>query len=288
MDERTRAITIGAVALLFLTAVVVGVISFSMNGKEGDGNDGGEPEIKLTEMNVTVIDVFTTDRVTGLVTPVLFTQNFLVLDLKFENPLDENITFKPFEVELVTDRETHGTNLMDEFVGRAFGAKVNMTPFSSISGYLYYAIFPVENVYRIQYLDTAFNITFSRNLSGFDQEHRPWITPLEFRITGCGRDENGSGKERFLHFFLEVTNPTQNSSHFQMWLLDLDCWNGVKLDGLFIPQPEGDYKFLPGWNVTYKVYFDIPRGSPDRPKVLYQDVEDVYLDVDEQLYQGLI
>jgi len=288
MKERTRTILIGAGALLFLTAVVVTVLSFSGDREGRDGNNGEEPEVRLTEMNVTFIDVFTTDRVTGLVTPALFTMNFLIIDLEIENPLNEDITFKPSNVELVTDRETHGTNLMDEFVGRAFPAKVNMTPFSTISGYLYYAIFPEENIYRLQYLDTAFNITFSKNLTSIGYDHRPWVTPLQFRITGCGRDENGTGRERFLHFFLEVKNPTQNSSHFQMWLLDLDCWNGVKLDGLFIPQPEGDYKFLPGWNVTYKVYFDIPRGSPDRPRVLYQDVENIFLDVDESLYRNLI
>jgi hypothetical protein len=163
-----------------------------------------------------------------------------------------------------------------------------MTPGSSVSGYLYYDLFPVENVYRIQYLETDLNLTFSRNLTGIEYDHRSWVTPLQFRITGCGRDGNGSGREKFLHIFLEVTNPTQNSSHFQMWLLDLECWNGVKLDGLFINQPEGDYKFLPGWNVTYKVYFDIPRGSPDKPKILYQDVENVYLEVDEAFYQGYI
>ncbi|MBN1391158.1 MAG: hypothetical protein JXA22_11005 [Candidatus Thermoplasmatota archaeon] len=287
MDERTRTILIGGGALLFIVVIIITVLSLS---GDHDGNGGGweDPEMELTEMNITVRDAFTTDRVTGLVTPGLFTQNFLVLDIEFQNPLDENVTFMPSNVELVTSRETHGTTLMNEFIGRAFEREVNMTPLSSISGYLYYPIFPVEEMIRIQYLEMGFNLTFSVNLSDLEIDHRPWISPLEFRIIGCGRDGNGSGKEQFLYFDLEVKNPTQNCSHFQMWLFDLECWNGVKLDGLFVPEPQGDHKFLPGWNVTYSIYFDIPRGSPDRPKAIYQDVEGMSLEIDEDLYSDLI
>ncbi len=288
MKERTRKILIGAGALILVTALLITVISLFKEKDESNGDNWEEPLVEFTEMEVTVMDSFTTDRVTGLVTPPLFTTNFLVLDMEFTNPLNETIFFLPNSLEFVTDRDTYGPNLFDEFVGRGLGQSENITPLSSISGYLYFDLFPTEKPLRLVYRDTDYNLTFSVNLSGIDPDYRPWKTPLDIKITGCGREENGSGREQLLYFTLQVNNPTDNSSHFQFWLMDLECFNGVILDGQFLPQPEGDYKFRPGWNVTYKMYFDIPPGSPDIPKTLYQEVEGVYLNVDESLYEGVI
>jgi hypothetical protein len=285
MKERNRNILIGAAIILFSLAVIITAISVPDEKRD---HAEEEPPVRMEEMDIAINDIFTTDRVTGLVTPPYFTMNFLVLDIGISNPLDRNITFSPSMVNLITDGETYGPSLMDEFVGRSFGREVNIPPRSSASGYLHFNIFPDERPLRILYNDTEYNVTFSVDLTDISYDHRPWETPLEFRITGCGRDENGSGRENYLYFYLEVSNPSDNASHFQCWLIDLDCRNGVKLDGLFVPQPEGDYKFLPGQNVTYKVYFDIPGGSQDRPEVMYQDTEGMRIDIDEELYRGLI
>jgi len=287
--NRTRLFMVIAVVAFIVTAsIVLNIVLRNDHGDvSDDGKDDGGDQVIFDELDVRIDDAFTTDKLTSMIGPPLFTQVFLVLDLTIGNPLDDNISLFLDMIMLRTDRGEVPPTFMTVYVGRALPSREDMRARSNISGYLHFAIFPEEELIGLQYRENAYNMAFYLDLRNLTLEERLWKTPLAFEITGCGRDPAGSGKERYLFFELQVTDPGDNASHFQCWLLDLVCMNSVHLDGLFVEEPENEI-FRPGWNVTYKVYFDIPVGSPDRPKVLYQVSEGMYLDIDESLYIDLM
>jgi hypothetical protein len=288
----------GRVLQAVIAIVVIGLLAavfFALNGgndrkEDGPKDDGGtgnaQPVFK--RMNVTIMDAYLTDKVTSYIVPPITSQVFLVLDLRIGNPLGIEYNLSVDLIAIGFDGGTESPSIMGDYVGHAFSRYEHIMPFSSISGLIYYPIFTDRTVTNISFMDNLHNLTFSKDLvNASDLEMRRWTTPLRFEIVGCGRDPAGSAREDLLYIDLRVTDPSDNASHFQCWLLDLECHDGVVLDGLFVPQPN-DPIFMPGWDVTYRVYFDIPVGSPDRPKTLYQAVEGMSLDVDEGMYEGLI
>jgi len=284
-DRRRAALVIIFVCSIVITAVVLGLAL--RKGEEGPSEQKDLPETVFTDLGATVNDAFTTDRATSIVTPPLHTQVFLVLDIGIANPMDRDVEFFTDFLQLEVDDGSLGPSLMYQFVGRSLLPVETIPANGSISGYVHFPFFTNQTLGALSYSDTTYNVSFSFDLGNGSFEHRPWRTPLEFEVVGCGRDGPASGREELLYFELRVVNPGQNVTHFPCWLIDLECRNGVMLDGLFVPELE-DGGFRPGWNVTYKVYFDIPHGSPDEPKTLFQASEGMSIDVDPGLFEGLI
>ncbi len=283
MDTKAKKALGVLVIFLFIMTLIAIVVISSRDTRDDVGPEG--PRFK--EMGVRVMDAFTTDKVTSMVVPPMYSMVFLVLELEVNNPIDGDITLFFDLVTLSKDGGDIGPSMMGDFVGRAFSRRMNISSGSNVTGYLHFAIFPGERPSGLYYRDTTYNVTFHLDLQNLTFDHRLWRTPLDFSITGCGRDPVGSGRESLLYFLLEVNNPSYNATHFRCWLIDLMCENGVKLDGLHIEEP-GDKRFLPGRNETYKVYFDIPMGSPDRPKSMYQTDEGMSIELDSELYEDLV
>ncbi|MFW3146311.1 MAG: hypothetical protein ACMUIE_05820 [Thermoplasmatota archaeon] len=277
------------ISLLVISVIFIGLGSRDWNdNEEGFADDHEEPDVILDFLNMTVIDVFSTDRVTTWVTPPLFTMEFIVLNVIIENPLTRDVVISTSLIDLETTMAVYQPTNVSEFIGLGFGEYEVLPAKGDLSGFIFYTVYPNETLLGLSYEERLYNTTFDADLTNMEPEFRPWKTPLEFRVTGCGRDMNGSGREQFLYFNLEVTNPTLNSTHFPVWLIDMTCHNGVHLDVLLISHEENQDPFEAGWNKTFKLYFDIPSGSPDLPRILYQDDEGMYMEIPSSLYEGLI
>jgi len=297
----------GLVKQLLIAGIVVIIVAGSilalnfLSEKEGkdpddidetnhDDTPDDEPDdiqpIPYHALNVTLLDAYTTDKIDVHEDPDMGSGVFLVLNISILNDMDVNLTIIPCDIQLIGPEGRLFPILMYDFLGDAFEDSEMIPQGSSSLGLLHYLVQKEQKWSNITYKDHNRNVTFVVDLDLEEIEFRPWKTPLLFEITGCGREPNGSGKEQYLYFDLWVRNPSKNNTYFQCWIIDLMCHNGVKLDGLFVPEPTAP--FPPGGNVTYRIYFDINWGSPEKPKTLYESLEGMYIDIDEGMYEGLI
>lgn len=259
--------------ILILVVVTVSLGAFLFIKWPRQGEDGVKVKVK---------DIFTTDRVTSLEYPE-GGGSWLVIWLEVENRGEKPLTWGDFRIELVTNKGYVEPNFFFEKINNSFMDDV--PPGESGGGWLHfplkYSEEPEALSVRVYPYEYRTEIVLEKDI-----DFRPWVSPLQIEILRCGR-ENGTERENFLYMDIRVVNSGENVTQFQAWTLDLNCTSGTWLDALFVPQ-YSDLDVHPGEVEEYRLYFDIPPGSPDLPKTLIDDVNGLYIDVDPSLYEGLI
>ncbi|MCD6111558.1 MAG: hypothetical protein J7K08_07835 [Thermoplasmata archaeon] len=263
--------------------VVLGTFAFLLARQGGD--EKGTPKEKEMQIpiNVTVRDIFTTDRLTSRMTPLGY--RWLMIYIEMENLGDLTLTFFDLYITLETNLGSEDIETLTEYINNSFFFN-EVTPGGWVEGWGAFTLQYHEKPFRLSVEAGPYNRTTVEVGLPDNIEFRPWRSPARIEILGCGR-ENGTEREKYLYMDIKVTNIGENVTHFEAWHLTLNCTSGTVLDAIEVPQPP-DTTLYPGEVEYYRLFFDIPPGSPDLPETLVDDLDGLYIVVDPSLYQGLI
>ncbi len=263
--------------------VVLGTFAFLLAHQGGD--EKGTPKEKEMQIpiNVTVRDIFTTDRLTSRMTPLGY--RWLMIYIEMENLGDLTLTFFDLYITLETNLGSEDIVTLTEYINNSFFFN-EVTPGGRVEGWGAFTLQYHEKPFRLSVEAGPYNRTTVEVGLPDNIEFRPWRSPARIEILGCGR-ENGTEREKYLYMDMKVTNIGENVTHFEAWHLTLNCTSGTVLDAIEVPQPP-DTTLYPGEVEYYRLFFDIPPGSPDLPETLVDDLDGLYIVVDPSLYQGLI
>ncbi|MCD6382915.1 MAG: hypothetical protein J7L88_00440 [Thermoplasmata archaeon] len=270
--------------LLLITALVVlGTLAFLLIPQSDDKKEKPEVIESPPPVNVTVRDVFTTDRITSRMTP--FGYRWLMIYLEIVNMGNLTLGYGDLRITVETNLGALNLESMTEYINNSFFFN-ELNPGGKVEGWGALTLQYSEKPFRLSVVAVLYNRTTVKIALPDNVDYRPWRSPARIEIQGCGR-ENGTEREKYLYMDIRVENVGENVTHFEAWHLTLNCTSGTVLDAIEVPQPP-DTSLYPGEVEYYRLYFDIPPGSPNLPETLVDDLDGLYIEVDPSLYEGLI
>ena len=288
MKREHVGILVGVLLMIVLLSTVGLILSKTPWRDDGDYGDGGEYEIEPQFINLTLRDIFYTDRtMTRSFDETLSTQ-WLVCRVDMINEGRMNYNTSSVPVILLTDERTHYVEADPVFFKDVFPVNNSIPPGGTTGGWLHYRIgmeeVPIE-LYMFDEWGVGFNGTVNIELETIG--YRYWKTPLTMSIDHCGRDPYGAPHPGIFFMNITVENRGANASMFEDWHLRLNVTGGNVRDVMFSEKKNWTWIF-PGEIKRYKLYFDIRRDHPEKPEVLVDVLNWIFVVVDEGLYSHLV
>jgi len=286
-SEHLRIIVIAMLSVMLLV-VVIYALSNTVLRKDHDGGENGDEEIEPQFLNISMRDHYLTDRTATRSFDETMETDWLVcwVDVRNDGEMDYNFTGYP--VELVTDLGSYFCQVEAQYFTDIMPGNGTVPPGGSTGGWLHFRIQKGEQPLKLIAVDYYFgHFRGELDISGEPFEFRVWETPLDLEIGSCGRDGTGDAHPGIFFINISVTNTGKNASIFEDWHLRLNVTGGNVRDVMF-GQFRNETHIFPGETERYKLYFDIRKDHPEKPEVLLDVLNWIFVDIDASMYEDYI
>ncbi|MGA1820289.1 MAG: DUF4352 domain-containing protein [Thermoplasmatota archaeon] len=285
--EHLGMVLVVVLSLVLLTGFIT-IISNTAWRKDHDGDENREDEIEPQFINVSMKDIYLTDRTTTRSFDETLMTDWLVcwVDITNEGEMDYNFTSTP--VKLVTGGGEHFSHVEVQFFSEILPQNGTIAPGGTAGGWLHYRIPKGEQPLKLVAQDFFFgHFRGELDIAGIPLEFRTWRTPLDLKIDRCGRDGRGEPHPGIFFMNISVENTGKNASMFEDWHLRLNVTGGNVRDVMFGQHRNWTWIF-PGETYRYKLYFDIRMDHPEEPETLYDLLNWIFVEIDPSVYEDYV
>lgn len=274
------------ITIIISSVILIGILSVLFAPNWGLIDLLGEKDEKF-RLKVEIKDAFLTDRITYQHGVKGSTSQFAVLWLNITNDGSKKTRLIECGIGLETGTGSVESESSHGLIPKEMDLFKELEPDETIEGWIFYNIYPNEVPIGLSIGANSPNVkTIDLDLSGQELPFRPWKTPLEIEINGCARD--GSDEQHPGTFYMSITISCtgMNSTHPDVWHMTMNMTNGDIRDAMMgNPSEEAVFNF--GQEGTFKIYFDVPAGSTEKPEVLASEIDGIYLDIDPVMFEDL-